>query len=191
MRDELVTALKRAKLLGLVPIAVVADNAAAYQLGLRLVKEMPGHEHLQMFRCAAHSVQLIVGDILKLPLLAGLQGTVLRILKAFEDADRRDQLHKHQLADSFGPLCLVQPVQTRWNSLFQAASRLLTLRKYVEHIEPQSAADWKLIEDGCRVLGPFAEATDEAQKDATNWAFTFRAIEKCTNFLRELALELS
>ena len=111
--------------------ALVGDNAASVQSALSwcfgsagfvhrihlLPHRMQGEDGVAIpIRCAAHSIQLLLGDVSDTPLVAAAMRTMEAILEECQDNNTQDRLKAMQCAAGkpLGKLPL-KPVETRYS----------------------------------------------------------------------------
>ena len=128
---------------------------------MELLTSEPEFEGIFPLRCAAHTIQLAVKDLLKTDELKGVKPTVDEILGIFKDIDKKAALESVQAAAGIPPpriRGLVKPVETRWNSLYDAAERIISLKNFLLAVDPKISDDkFALLEDAVRILKPFAK----------------------------------
>jgi hypothetical protein len=150
-----------------VPFAgFIGDNEAVNgALHRRLLVEFP---FLLRIPCSAHTIQLIVGDILRCERWAGVKASVEEVLKHFSSTkESRSRLLSLQEANKVSPLCLIKPTETRWNSFLYASQRMLKLKDFIDLIVKQDARVWQELDRLVALLLPFQKATDILQRDAS------------------------
>ena len=134
-------------------------------------------------RCFSHTLQLCIGEALKIPAISRAVAAAKRVVKHFNQSSKASRaLHAYQVNTGVQrPLCLIQDVCTRWNSTFLLMQRLIKLRVAVYSVifddkitKPSdraqldiSDANWKVMEDVTPVLEPFAEATQLLTAEST------------------------
>lgn len=157
--SELDAILNRWNLKGKVNFAIT-DNAANIVKG---IKECLGIKH---FGCFAHTLNLLVDDALKL--WQTLIDKVKKIVAHFKRSSlSSERLAKYQLQQNRQPKCLIQNVETRWNSVFYMIERIVELEEAVRStlalvdrdLPPLTNEDWTTCTQLCKVLRPFEEMT--------------------------------
>jgi len=167
-------------------IALTVDNEATMTALAKALKlKFPWLLHIP---CAAHTIQLCLEKIAKLPTLKPTFDEVFEVVDAFaKDKDARLKLRKLQLKGKCGPKCkeqpkrIIKPAATRWSSRITSADRLLELKEGVDNLFPRERAFWEKLERHLVFLRPFKTATDTAQRDASN----LYAVWKEFNLLKE------
>jgi hypothetical protein len=145
--------------------ALVADNEAVNDaLWTQLTASFP---FLIRVPCAAHTIQLVVHQIMLIRRFERCITTVRSIIRRFEK-NKADRLQLRQLQSVGGEreYTLVKPCDTRWNSMLYCCERLLKLRRFVDIIFQQDGGFWAETELLCAFLQPFQVATDVLQRDS-------------------------
>lgn len=143
--------------------ALVADNEAVNDaLWAKLLQPFP---FLIRVPCAAHTVQLVVHQILMIRRFKRCLDSVRELLRLFEK-NKAQRLRLRQLQSGGREYSLVKPCDTRWNSQLYCCERLIKLRAFVNIIAPQSDDFWVELELLCTFLRPFQTATDVLQRDS-------------------------
>ena len=155
-------------------IGLTTDNASNMKLAgtlLGVTRQM----------CFSHGIQLAVQDGLKhVPIKKALAGASTLVGHFSKSALATTSLkEKQNPPDGEKPKCLIQSVQTRWNSEFFMARRLIELRipvfsvlmekhqqKHHQTLDLNDSA-WTILEDIVPVLEPFADATEALTKENT------------------------
>ena len=133
--------------------------------------------------CFAHSLQLCVEDCLKLNQISRALGAVRKLVGHFNHSVVSTQALLQKLTKDAGskPLMFIQDVNTRWNSSYTMAQRLLLLRVPVfavlyddsvtkaseRSVLDMTNANWKVLETVLLVLEPFVQATEILTKEDT------------------------
>jgi len=119
--------------------------------------------------CSAHSIQLIVKDVLLAERWAEVKSTVEEVLKQFSSKKEcRTKLHSLQEASGRDTILnLIKPNETRWNSFLYASRRLQALRAFVDLIFKQNEDFWGKLTLLIDFLEPFQTATDIVQRDSS------------------------
>ena len=99
---------------GMVVIGSVTDNASNMKRAWNLLRE--NYPEITCYGCAAHSLNLIFGDLIKLDALAQIVGNATSIVKDFKSKHLLgDLLLKTQSKEKVS-ITLKLPVKTRWGS---------------------------------------------------------------------------
>jgi hypothetical protein len=111
-------------------VAIAADNEAVNGALMRKLKEpLPFLVHTP---CAAHTIQLVVKNILESAAFSTSVEQLNDVLRFFDAKEHRNALKQLQLVRHATPLCLRKPNDTRWSSTLMAIERLLEMQKEVE-----------------------------------------------------------
>jgi len=133
-------------------------------------------------RCVAHSLQLVVNDVLKEPVAERAKNATQAMTTHFRLSGKAlRKLKKLQKENGVStPLGALRITPTRWNSTFRAIVRLLELKTYVittmsspdcPHCSRAiSEEDWMSMALLSKLLKPFAVATDHMQMDNASLA---------------------
>jgi hypothetical protein len=163
-------------------VALVTDNESVNSALFRRLKvDLPWLLHIP---CAAHTIQLCVNKVMKLPLISGVVEGLLAMLMTFKrNKELRIGMKSQQSLLRIGqpPLQLINVVPTRWNSILFAAERILLLesciRPYVDLIISIQSKDggvsfiydtvsfWCPLQTLIQFLLPYRIATDVVQSD--------------------------
>ena len=150
-------------------VAVAADNEAVNgALIRRLRRELPFLVHTP---CAAHTIQLVVKNILDAAAFSTLVEQLHDVLRYFDAKEHRNALKQLQLLRNAKPLCLRKPNDTRWSSTLMAIERLLEMQKEVECCFdvpsiPNKREFFVQLKELREFLAPFRTATDIIQQDS-------------------------
>jgi hypothetical protein len=148
--------------------AFVADNESVNgATHRRLLADFPFLIHVP---CAAHTVQLIVRNVLAAAPFVHTVRQFTSMLKTFELKKNSQALRALQAARGVKQLVLQRPNDTRWSSTLYAIDRALEVREEltccfdVPSI-PDKAAFFAALGELAEFLRPFQIATDAMQKD--------------------------
>jgi hypothetical protein len=139
-------------------LAMVTDNAAAMVKAQKIVQEDPRFEHVAGYGCAAHTLNLLVGDIMKLKSLHSLQSQCKAIVNevnmsqvirsTFTDIQIKKNVSLHKPATA---ISLKLPVKTRWGSIIFCLRSLLDTKYALKQLA--------VVEELDRVLDKAVKAT--------------------------------
>lgn len=186
LEQQLTPRLQELVQLGIRVSALIADNESVNTaLFDRLRTPFP---FLIRVPCAAHTIQLVVKQILLIRKFATTLAVVRDILSCFEKqkADRVRLRTLQQPAEAAREYQLVKPNDTRWNSQLAACERLLQLRQFVSIIYPVQCSDsfWAELSSLTDYLRPFQVATDVIQQDS---ATLFHVWEQMNALLQHIS----
>lgn len=169
LRDHLTPVLEGLVAAGIRFSALVADNEAVNDaLFRRLQDPFP---FLIRVPCAAHTMQLVVNQIISLAKFSKVYKVLAGVLSSFDKSrDTRNQLRTMQRGDAeqLHEYALIKPCDTRWNSKLRACKRFILLRRYLQFMFPAELKDsfWTELELLIDYLQPFQIATDVLQRDS-------------------------
>ncbi|KAK0405234.1 hypothetical protein QR680_017870 [Steinernema hermaphroditum] len=140
------------------------------------------------FDCFSHKIQLAINEGIKIqPSI----GTLIGKAKAFVRTLRKAYAVSGHLRDLQKELdlpdhCLIQHIETRWNSAFYLLERLVEQREAITILSAEHAnlssftkLEWSLAESLLSILKPFEDATKELGSRSTTIASvipTFKAL---------------
>ena len=165
LEEQLTPKLRELLELGIRFTALVADNESVNgALFGRLQTPFP---FLIRVPCAAHTIQLIVLQILRIDRFQATMATVASSLSRFEK-QKADRMRLRQLQQGEArEYTLLKPCDTRWNSQLRAAERIILLRNFITLIiKDVPPAFWEQLAQLIAYLLPFQIATDIMQKDS-------------------------
>ena len=149
-------------------VAVTADNEAVNGALIRKLRStLPFLVHAP---CAAHTIQLVVKNVLDSAAFSTIVDQFQDVLRYFDVKDHRNELKKMQLVKEVKPLCLKKPNDTRWSSTLMAIERILEMQKEVECCFevpsiPNKREFFEQLKELKDFLRPFRAATDVIQQD--------------------------
>jgi hypothetical protein len=170
--------------------AIVTDNE---QVNIALFNRLlPTFPFLLHIPCAAHTIQLCVNKAIKLKGVFKVQDALIALLAAYKASKtlRVKLVEQQGLLRDGSPLRLVKANDTRWNSLLEAAERVVELSPcitpYIPIIKQQLGKTkssvkrerwmeytfsmeefWQPLESLIKFLQPYKVATDVVQSDAS------------------------
>ena len=165
LRDQLAPRLQELVAHSIRFTALVADNESVNDaLFVKLQRSFP---FLIRIPCAAHTIQLVVKQIMTLKRFADTLDTVRSIISRFEKS-KPDRLHLRAVqAREQHQYVLVKPCDTRWNSTLKACQRILLLRRFISIIVLHGDDFWTALQQLIDYLVPFETATNVTQRDAS------------------------
>jgi hypothetical protein len=120
-------------------VAFVTDNTANVKGSWRILKEK--YPWLQAYGCSAHSLDLLLKDILRLNGADKFSKKVDSVVKHLRKSSILSaRLNELQIQNGENVLQLVQHVQTRWASFIKTLRRLLKLKTILQSLAVDSAA---------------------------------------------------
>ncbi len=148
----------------------VTDAAANCRKGRRLISER--RPDIQGFDCAAHQLQLLVGDYLKLvppEFKAAIKDAALVITWFLQHSVPLARLRAATEQILGRPLALVQAVATRWNSMLASIKRL----QEVSEIVPVSRISARIL------LAKWVRCRAKSCKEQYGWRQGFPVETSC------------
>ena len=146
-------------------VAFVADNESTMGALFRLL-QIP-FPFLIRVPCCAHTIQLVVKNVLKRQAEKKCLAVVADIIQSFEKSkEKRLRLRALQLESGSHYYPLVKPNDTRWSSTLATIDRLIKLRQPIQFILPQPESFWNELQELSVFLLPFKLATDVVQRDS-------------------------
>ncbi|XP_050322582.1 E3 SUMO-protein ligase ZBED1-like [Bactrocera neohumeralis] len=146
-------------------VCVVTDNDATMKKACELLKIM----HIP---CFAHTINLLVQDVLKLPCVSEIIVKCKRTVAFFKASNIAYAKFKEEQGVN-KPYSLIQEVPTRWNSALFMMQRILetneaisrVLLKTPKSLPPFTADEITLIKELVEILNPFQDATVSVSAD--------------------------
>ena len=173
---------------GKMPIALVSDNASNMKKSLKLLGEK--YSELTCYGCAAHSMNLIFGDLMKLETLKKVKNQAKQIVKEFKSKHMLVDLLKSMQKVEKGNVTLKLPVKTRWGSVVTCLESVqktkVVLRKLaVSEISEKNTLKkvkntlldddfWNVNEAVVNLLKPFFSAITQSEADVPNLAEVYK-----------------
>ncbi|XP_017836262.1 zinc finger BED domain-containing protein 1-like [Drosophila busckii] len=148
---------------------IVTDNDASMKKACELleIKHLP---------CVAHTLNLLVQELLKADSLIPLMSKCKKIVAFFKSSTIATEKLKEAQGTNES-YSLIQEVPTRWNSAYLMIERIILIKEAIASVLlisskapiPLFADEVAVLEDVCRILAPFNEATKQvsANKSAT------------------------
>lgn len=105
-------------------IGIISDSAAAMEKAKKIIHEK--YPYIQGYPCAAHILNLLVNDIMKLKSFKNIEISCKEIVKEITSSHiTLATFNKIQMEKSGGQIALKLPVKTRWGSILKTISSLL------------------------------------------------------------------
>ena len=140
---------------------------------LEQMLQAAGKEKLLTIRCAAHSLQLLMKDLINgIPLLSTAYNKVKDLTEEMATPKRKELFLEVQKGRKGSPLQLKRIGSTRWNTVYDCWVRavrledLLLKRKGKQRLFPCCAADIEKMKTAAKLVQPVAYATDNLQRDS-------------------------
>ena len=140
---------------------------------LEQILQAAGKEKLLTIRCAAHSLQLLMKDLINgIPLLSTAYNKVKDLTEEMATPKRKELFLEVQKGRKGSPLQLKRIGSTRWNTVYDCWVRavrledLLLKRKGKQRLFPCCAADIEKMKTAAKLVQPVAYATDNLQRDS-------------------------
>lgn len=105
--------------------AIVTDNASNMTAARRIVRTQ--HPHILTYSCAAHSLNLLVHDVVELPVIRDVVRQVQDVATTVK-AHHRALCTFTQLCKEYGGRALLLPSTIRWASQYRCIERMLEAR---------------------------------------------------------------
>ena len=143
--------------------------------------------------CIAHTLQLVINDgIFKIKSVQDLISTARKMVSYFNHSVvAANCLTNMQKKLGCPEHCLVQDIETRWNSTFYMLERLIEQRQALSVTNAElnlktelTHAQWTLAEKVVNVLGPIEEATRECSKESASASLVIPVISAIHNKLK-------
>lgn len=121
------------------------------------------NKSISSIRCSAHTIQLVVIDVCKLPEFKGIIGRIRYVVKKL-----RSTVNSRILTKFDQRKCILDST-TRWSSTYNMILRLQELKNFIIHKDSPvgfinlSDSDWKFCEDYIKVFKHFFYITNTLQ----------------------------
>ena len=128
---------------GKMPIALVTDNATNMKKCRKLLEKK--YSKLTCYGCAAHNMNLIFVDLMKLKTLKKVKHQAKQIFKEFESKHMLVDLLKNMQKVEKVNVTLKRPVKTRWGSVVTCLESVQKIRlsyKGLLYRKYQKKAPW-------------------------------------------------
>ncbi|CAH1979160.1 unnamed protein product [Acanthoscelides obtectus] len=175
-------------------LIVITDNAS--NITNAVTKELMWKH----FGCFAHKLNLVVRSALKSEtLIIEKVKTIVNHFKRSPQATEKLLKAQRQLGND-NPLCVIQDVETRWNSTYHMIQRLVKIQEAIRStvanlnapkINMLSETEWKICEEICILLKPFEEATLEVSGENYLTGSVIIGIARGLNSVTKKAINLN
>ncbi|XP_044317154.1 E3 SUMO-protein ligase ZBED1-like [Drosophila rhopaloa] len=140
-------------------VCLVSDNDASMKKACVSLK----YKHLP---CVAHTINLLVQDILKQPILEEILSKCKTVVSFFKRSSTAYAKFK-AAQKTETPYGLVQEMPTRWNSVYEMIKRVILTNEYISVVlavshnapSPLSAEEINVLKEISILLAPCADAT--------------------------------
>lgn len=142
--------------------------------------------------CAAHTFDLCIRHLLKIPALHSLLKEFDNILEYFStNKDARLDLKKYkaieQKTDNPTGYMLLKPCTTRWAAILYCIERMLELNNHISVIYPQRNLLWKELNDLKELLLPFRLAINVVQRNTSTLYHLFLQFQSLKGYFDDLS----
>ncbi|XP_071579235.1 uncharacterized protein [Temnothorax nylanderi] len=161
---------------------IVTDNAANMRAAWSLVNEK--HPHIVTIGCCAHSLNLLVNDMIKQPSVQCINKKVKKVIKEFKNHHVINAVFKSEQKERYGSkaISLKLPPKTRWFylviSLYSIRSNKaamqatvieenLDVKREIRDMVLDNDGFWELISELYKMLIEIAKAISKVESDKT------------------------
>ena len=118
-----------------------------------------------VYRCSAHSLQLLLKDFVQLQGLAEWKEEILEMLDDYKSTETAGWLKNSQEQNNVSPvLTVLRATTVRWNSLCEAAERLLKLKPFLKRKHQDNRDSfWELTQFFVVMSAPIKTLTNSLQ----------------------------
>ena len=165
-------------------VAVVTDNEASMRNAAGIINKEFG---ILDIPCAAHTVQLIVKDLFNIEFISAFNEHIDKLLHGYKiDKDVK------RIFYNGNDIQLKHPNTTRWNSRYESYKTMKRLQSHLIHVASQlpnvkeiqmNVHDWNMLADMIEILTPFANVTDELQRDGATLNSVYLAFRTITHIV--------
>ena len=111
--------------------AVLSDNAAAMEKAKKLITEK--FNHITAYSCASHTLNLLVGDIMKLTSLQNVESHCKGIIKDITGSHKNLATFNKIQKEKYGAIrSLKLPIKTRWGSILKCIESLINCKEALQ-----------------------------------------------------------
>lgn len=112
-------------------VGVVSDNAAAMEKAKNLISAK--YQHIYGYSCISHTLNLLVGDVMKINSLKNVESSCKEIIKEVTSSHiALATFNKIQLQKNNAALALKLPVKTRWGSILSCIESLVACKSSLQ-----------------------------------------------------------
>lgn len=169
IRPLIDAAFKELNSIGAILVAVTGDNASGVQNAIMAF--CGEHPAVMGFRCQAHSIALLVNDVMQLDPLPAAAAILERLADFCDDADNMKALVEAQMSAGVPENRCIRPARpavTRWNSKLKVIQQIRQLELHLSTVGfILDETDLQLLHFAQQVLLPFADASDHMQRDGS------------------------
>ena len=143
-----------------------------------------------VYRCAAHSLQLVLGDFLAHKCFSQWQDKVNEIVDRYVDPRNADTLLKNQTDIPEKNRCgLLRILSVRWNTMVDAVKRIVKLREYLFVDDRKNDSFFDTCAFFLLMSEPIAELTDQVQGNSSTFMSFMRGLAALTATLKQCVAE--
>lgn len=165
------------------------DDMGMEESNIELEESVANAANLHRFPCIAHTLQLIIKELVKNQAYTNLITKVRQLVKFI----RVSSVAQEKLLTLCGK-SVVKDCTTRWNSVFLMIERLLIIRDHLEVVlkdmkhDSLTNSEWGRLADHQRLLCPFKEQTDSLQTDTLSLSSVLPSILELKLHLEDQSL---
>lgn len=187
--DKMIPILKQLQKHGLHIVALATDNESAMTVAHSLIAKhrvgdtYPFRELIHV-RCGAHTINLIVGELLKHPVASSIIHEMIASIQAITySKELRHKFIAIQAGNDEAPKSLELPCDTRWNSYYVSLERFILLRSAVMAILASASRSKKPSRQD-KAIGRHTIHTDDWWKKATELRDLLEPFTQAINFVQ-------
>lgn len=148
---------------------------------------MKKYKYIIFVNCAAHCIQLLVKDIMKIDPFKSVFENARKMSRILTEQHNLSQIINLQKAKNLKPLTIILYTETRQNSQLHMLERLEQLKSFIKLLESVmlSNAQQNLMKSIIDFLKPFEQITKIIEKDNSNNAELQREMVKLKFFVEK------